>query len=63
LAFLLQLSLLLVASFVQKGQEYSAENYQDSFTQLNYQTHINAVSREVRWQSALRVPVYKSVVQ
>jgi sigma-B regulation protein RsbU (phosphoserine phosphatase) len=34
-------------SFVQKGQEYSAENYADSFTQLNYQRILTPVSREV----------------
>ncbi|MBR7887726.1 biofilm regulation protein phosphatase SiaA [Marinomonas sp. A79] len=34
-------------SFVQKGQEYSAENYANSFTQLNYQRILTPVAREV----------------
>ena len=34
-------------SFVQKGQELSATNYANSFTQLNYQRILTPVSREV----------------
>ncbi|RNF52558.1 HAMP domain-containing protein [Marinomonas hwangdonensis] len=34
-------------SFVQKGQEMSAENYANSFTQLNYQRILTPVAREV----------------
>ncbi|MCB5161099.1 biofilm regulation protein phosphatase SiaA [Marinomonas algarum] len=34
-------------SFVQKGQEYSATNYANSFTQLNYQRILTPVAREV----------------
>lgn len=44
-------ALLMIAMigwyFVQKGQEYSAENYADSFTELNYQRMLTPVSREL----------------
>jgi serine phosphatase RsbU (regulator of sigma subunit) len=44
-------ALLIIAvigwSFVQKGQELSATNYANSFTQLNYQRILTPVSREV----------------
>ncbi|TYL46779.1 biofilm regulation protein phosphatase SiaA [Marinomonas sp. IMCC 4694] len=44
-------ALLIIAvigwSFIQKGQEYAAENYANSVTQLNYQRILTPISREV----------------
>lgn len=45
--FALLIIVVIGWSFVQKGQELSAENYANSFTRLNYQRILTPVSREV----------------
>ncbi|NLQ17465.1 SpoIIE family protein phosphatase [Marinomonas sp. M1K-6] len=45
--FALLIIVVMGGFFIQKGQEYSAENYATSFTQLNYQRILTPVSREV----------------